>query len=267
MRPRILYDLSRQLAILLEGGLRGERGTTRIPVLVCHPLDALEGREGSGSGTLAVLYPTRIVPETRWRDPSLAVEVDRPAGGGAVNSRASSRATLGELRERLRFPPLWVRVRFTFLVLGGTVEDQLGAMTAALRTIHDHPTVVLGDTSVPGETSGSVPGERGTPDERASAEGAFAETRRPLAAQAEGASTASAPGRDEAAASAEADGAPEAEAYPLRLVDEAEGWKELGLKEHVLTTAFEVTIPIPSERSEVVDRVIERELRVEEAAP
>jgi len=81
MRPQILYDLSRQLAILLEEGLRSG-GAGRIPVLLRHPLDALEGREGQGTSTVAVLYPTRVVPETRWRDSGLSF--DRPVAPGHV---------------------------------------------------------------------------------------------------------------------------------------------------------------------------------------
>lgn len=247
MRPRILYDLSRQLAILLERGLRGERGSPRIPVLVCHPLDALEGREGPGAGTLAVLYPTRIVQETRWRDRTFTVDGprlggDRVVGRGGVGGPAAP----ADLRERVRHPPLWVRARFAFLVLGGTVEDQLGAMTAALQTVHDHPTLSLG-----GPVGDGPAGERRAVGE---AEAEEAEDRGAGAKEA---------GAKEAGGEAETD----ADGFPLRLVDDGEGWKDLGLKEHVLTISLEVTIPIASERTEIVERVVDREVRVEEAAP
>jgi hypothetical protein len=145
-----------------------------------------------------------------------------------------------DLKERLRFPALWVRVRYVLLAAGGGIEDQLGAIAAALRTLHDTPTVSLG---VAGESESPQPGEdssnRGT-----------LEARKRLLSE------------EEARQQELEEGS-----YPLRLVEDAEGWRELGLPEHALTIAFEVTLPIPSARTETLPRVIERELQVEEDSP
>lgn len=213
MGPSI-YDLSRSLAALLEKGLGEPRPARPIPVLLCHPLDLFESPEMLESGTVAALYPVRIAPETRLRQSALCAE---------------SRASVPDaLEERLRFPSLWVRVRYAFVVAGGSLEDQLGAIQAALRTLHDNPSVAVsaGPTGLP---EGSAPDAREHGDRA----------------------------REDK----------ECESYPLRIVEDPEGWRELGLREHALTTVFEVTIPIASSRTMVLPRVVERDLEVEEEEP
>lgn len=147
MGPRILYELSRRLAALLEEGLEGTR---RVPVVLCHPLDPLEAGKDLESNPVAVLYPVRAGPEERLRQGGLTLEP----------------AARGRQADVLRRPDLWVRVRFAFLVAGGTSEDQLTALGSALRAIHEHPTVTLerprppgGRREEPGASEDSEPGE------------------------------------------------------------------------------------------------------------
>src|SRR5262245_53183664 len=203
MPARILHELSRHVASLLEEGLEeksarpaGEGPAGRAPaagrertrVYVAHPLDPFEG-EDLAARTIGILYPFRVSPDPRFRRPGMAIE---PASSG----------------ERWRWHPLWVRTRFAFLVAGGALEAQLGAVESALRTLHDH-------AAVPASALGLDPGEE-----------------EPL--------------------------------YPLRLVDDPEAWRELGLAEHLLLSLFEVTVPIESDRSEPLERVLDREVIIEE---
>jgi hypothetical protein len=110
--------------------------------------------------------------------------------------------------ERLRWDPLWVRVRYAFLVAGGALEAQLGAVEGALRTLHDH-------AAVPASVLGLEPGS-------------------------------------------------EEPSYPLRQVDDPEAWRELGLTEHRLLILFETTVPIESWRLEPIERLLDREVVIEE---
>ena len=65
-----------------------------------------------------------------------------------------------------------------------------------------------------------------------------------------------------------ASGVDEGEAgFPLRIVEDSGGWRELGLTEHRLLIAFEVTVPVSSGRTEPVERVLGREVRLEEEMP
>lgn len=243
MRPRRLYELSHELRLLLEKGLRSEGrllnerpgAGRRIPVLLCHPLDPLEpasgdfsggdaprgsdDRHGSHGGTVGVLYPLRIVPEPLYRQVGLSLET------GGLESVAGR-------KELLRRPGLWVRVRYAFLVSGGSLEDQLGAMEAALSTLHDHPCITLKGSS------------SGIEDDNLAA----------------GAAEATMPVN-------EGDLPPdEGGTFPLRIVEDPEGWRELGLSEHRLTISFEVALAIPSFWAEAVERVLDREVSLEEGA-
>ncbi len=209
MGSRILHELSREVALLLESGLRGEEGR-RIPVFLCHPLDPFEERRDPEEGTFGILYMTRVVP-------------DRSLRQNAIDGGSPFDVTL---EPRLRCPPLWVRARYVFLVAGGDVEHQLVAVASALQTLHDHQCVCL----PAGEDAAGDPES--------------------LVGDPEG-------GRSPA------DGV----VCPLRLVDDGEGWRELGLPEHRLTLAFDVTCPIPSSPLEPVERIQERGLSIEESPP
>lgn len=121
MRSRILYELSRKLAILLEEGLRGGSGRGRIPVFLCHPLDPIEARPDLDSNAAGVLYPLHLGPEPRLRHGGL--EWASPRGPGAT--------------ERLQPQCQWLRVRYIFLVAGGSLELELEALAAACQTLGD----------------------------------------------------------------------------------------------------------------------------------
>jgi len=205
-RPHTLHDVSRRLALLLEGAMTqglselSDGEGEKVAVLLSHPLDPFEEDDALGKRTTAILYPIRIVPERGLRRPGMSYVPPSPGGGA----------------EGFRGETLWVRMRFVFTVAGGSLEGQLGAVEAALRTVHDNPLLDLGD---------------GPPD--------------------------GAPG----AAGGEPRG------YPLRIVDDPESWKDLGLAEHRLLIAFEVTVPIESSRFEPFERVTGRDLQVELAGP
>ncbi len=235
MRPRALYELSRHLAILLESGLKEGGDGRRVPVFLCHPLDPMEHSESLEASTVGILYPTRISPEPRLRHAGLSLETSVPFEGDSARQAEMP----ADSKDRLRWSGLWVKVRYAFLVAGGSVEDQLEAVGAALRTLHDHPYVQVDDTSR-ARTPAGAPAEGG----------------------AGGEPPAQAPGGPPGETS-NAGGDPGANAYPITLLDEGEGWRELGLAEHHLTISFEVTLCIPSERAEVVDRVLERDLHLE----
>jgi hypothetical protein len=236
MRPRVLYELSRRLAILLESGLKEGGDGRRVPVFLCHPLDPMENRESLEASTVGILYPTRISPEPRLRHAGLSLETSMPFEGG----RARWAEMPADSKDRLRMSGLWVKVRYAFLVAGGSVEDQLEAIGAALRTLHDHPYVKIDEAP-------QAPSGEGAPAE--STAGGEPPAQAPSLA----------PG-----GTSDAGADPGADAFPVTLLDEGEGWRELGLAEHHLTISFEVTLCIPSERAEVVERVLERDLHLEE---
>jgi hypothetical protein len=206
MRPRILYELSQQLATLLEDGVRG---SSRVPVFLCHPLDPSDVSEDLASRTIGVLYPVRISPDLRYRQVGRAIDAGRA----------------GRPRDRLRHPALWVCVRYVFLVVGGPMEVQLEVVAAALRTLHDSSTVTLEDDS---PQAGPPAGEPGPHRE---------------------------PGPHSLAGETGESGS-----FPVRIVDDPEGWRTLGLAEHRFTVSFEVSVPILSTKVEEVDRVLDREI-------
>ncbi len=140
MRPRILHNLSRHLAIGLEEGIRGGAGENPIPVYLCHPLDLadappstsegpVEGssvREGRSSGRAAgALYLCRVAPDSRYRQAGTYTE---PPLGPALPAH-------------VRRYGLWVRLRYVFMVLGGSHEEELGALSGALQALSASPFV------------------------------------------------------------------------------------------------------------------------------
>ena len=66
MGSRILHELSQEVVILLETGLRGHDGR-QIPVFFCHPLDPFGDQRDPTEGTFGILYMTRIVPDLNLR--------------------------------------------------------------------------------------------------------------------------------------------------------------------------------------------------------
>jgi hypothetical protein len=159
MRPRILHDLSRHLAIRLEEGIRGGAEEKPIPVFLCHPLDLAEAAaagplEGvvepqesgevvvrtAGTRVAGALYLYRIAPDARYRQAGSFAE---PALDAAIAVQ----------RRRYGF---WVRLRYAFLVLGGSHEDELGALGGALQTLYATPYLSLAEL---GTDDGSVSAE------------------------------------------------------------------------------------------------------------
>ncbi len=55
-----------------------------------------------------------------------------------------------------------------------------------------------------------------------------------------------------------------ADRFPVELVEEREGWRAAGLGAPRITLAFQATVPIPSALAEPVERVLDREIRIEE---
>lgn len=55
-----------------------------------------------------------------------------------------------------------------------------------------------------------------------------------------------------------------ADRYPLELMGLEEGWRELGLAWPRLTVAFRVTVPIPSALLDPLERVLDREIHLQE---
>ena len=127
MRPRVLYELSQELALLIERGIEDQRGEA-LPVFLCHPLDPFETGEESDRA-IGVLYLYRLAPQRQLAPGGLRLEPGVP----------------GETAERLRFPSLWLQTRFVFLVGGGDLETQLSGLAGALRILHDTPEIRLGD--------------------------------------------------------------------------------------------------------------------------
>ncbi len=215
MGSRILHELSQEVVILLETGLRGDDGR-QIPIFFCHPLDPFGDQHDPTEGTFGILYMTSIVPDLNLRQNGIE------CGSGLLDAT---------IQPRLSRPPLWVRVRYVFLVAGGDAEQQLVALASALQTLHDHQCVRL---PAGGDAGGGSEDLR--PDEP---DGRFG-------------------GGNSTAGDV---------VCPLGLVGDGEGWRELGLQEHRLTLAFEVACPIPSAPMEPVDRIQERGLSIEESAP
>lgn len=130
-------------------------------------------------------------------------------------------------QETLPLPSLWMRARFVFLLLGGDLEVRLTAFAAALQTLHEESEVRL--EAVVGDGGEAAPA---------------------MASEDLG-------GRR---------GREEGEGFPLRLVNPRASWRQLGLPEHRLTLAFDVTFAVPSRRSVTLERTFERRLLFETGA-
>ncbi|MCZ6794531.1 MAG: Pvc16 family protein [Planctomycetota bacterium] len=131
-RPRIFLETSRHLAVLLEAGIHASSDERHIPIYLCHPMEALEEIDGSTDEKVAgVLYLYRVMPDQRLRNNATyfgSGEERRPGG-----------------RVATRRPGFWARLRYAFLVVGGTLEDELGALAGVLRLLHEKPFIDLAD--------------------------------------------------------------------------------------------------------------------------
>lgn len=127
MRPRVLYELSQELALLIERGIEDQLREP-LPVFLCHPLDPFEAGEEAESA-IGVLYLSRLAPQRHLAAGGLGLEPSAP----------------GESTERLRLPSLWLQARYVFLVGGGDLETQLSGLAGALQILHDTPEIRLGE--------------------------------------------------------------------------------------------------------------------------
>ncbi len=62
-------------------------------------------------------------------------------------------------------------------------------------------------------------------------------------------------------------GSPFADRFPLELSEglrDEEGWRAVGLTRARITVSFQVTVPIPSALSDPLERVLDREIRIQE---
>lgn len=213
MRATILVEVSRRLVRLLEEAL-SEASGVEVPVYLSHPLDPL-GDETSEEQVIGLLYPVALRPAR--------VAAARPRVEGSTAARPG---------ERLRFPGVWVEIRYLFLASGGRLDEQLALLESALRAFHDTPYLRAadsGDSSLPGETIGGESATiGGEPDSGSSV------------------------------------GSPSSTGFPLRVADATSAWQELGLPEHRLAVGCEVTVELPSARTEPVDRTLERAIDVRE---
>lgn len=68
---------------------------------------------------------------------------------------------------------------------------------------------------------------------------------------------------DDVDASLEPETRGEADAWPLRVIDSPEAWREIGLTEHRLLLSFEVSVPLVSGEGESVETILERDVVLE----
>ena len=102
----------------------------RVPVFLCHPLDALEGSEVAEGRPAGVLYLSRLGPDA-----------DAPHRRGI----SLSSSPMPDEPHRVSIPDLWIRLRYAFLVVGGTPEDELGVLATVLTGLHSRPYVSVRD--------------------------------------------------------------------------------------------------------------------------
>lgn len=207
MRTGILGQVTRHLATRFEDAARAEADEGAVPVFVCHPHEAIESTGGEeGNRAAGVLYLFRIGPEpgTAQRRGRLEPAIVPGASG------------------RIVIEGPWLRLRYAFLVVGGTSEDELEILAAIIADLNREPWLE------PIDTRAEKDREPGEP---------------PLGV----ASSESRVLRD---------------VWPLRLVEAPETWREIGLEEHRLAVVFELTLTLPGPAPERIEPVLERELRV-----
>ena len=123
MRPGDFFDLSRYLAIRLEECIQGESEEPRIPVYLAHPADIPQqdaAAAGMENGPRAALYLHRIVPSASWRQAGVRVQ---PSADPALPGRLSR----GDL---------WLDLRFIFMIIEATSQEEMGAIAAAVEFLH-----------------------------------------------------------------------------------------------------------------------------------
>ncbi len=197
MRPGDFYDLSRYLAIRFEEFVRGTADQQEIPVYLCHPID-LPPRgagEDAGGGARGVLYLHRISPAARYRQAGARLQPAEEAGLPGRSCRGG----------------LWVNLRYVFMIVEATPQEEMGSIGAALQFLHSSALLPVGEME---EFLGK-----------------------------------------------EVD--LEIAELPVEIVEDREAWRELGLPRHHLGISFEVSLPLAAQKYETVERVLEREVRLE----
>ena len=195
MRPGDFYDLSRYLAIRFEESICGTAEQQEIPVFLCHPIDLPTRGEDAGGGARGVLYLHRVSPDARYRQAGSRMQPAPEAG----------------LPGRSRRGGLWVNLRYVFMIVEATPQEEMGSIGAALQFLHSSALLPVGEME---EFLG-----KGVDLEIAE--------------------------------------------LPVEIVEDREAWRELGLPRHQLAISFEVSLPLASQKYETVERVLEREVRLE----
>ena len=197
MRPGDFYDLSRYLAIRLEEAIRGAAREEDIPVFLCHPMDLPARRAGEDAeyGARGVLYLQGVSPSERYRQAAVRM---LPAQETGLPGRSCHSGP-------------WVNLRYIFMVVESTPQEELGSVEAVLQLLYSR-------ALLPVEELEELLGKE--------VELEIAE-------------------------------------LPVEIVEDREAWRELGLPRHHLGISFEVSLPLASQGSRTVERVLERELRLE----
>jgi len=188
-----------------------------------------KGMEEEGDGQRIPVYLCHpLDPLEDGEDPESALGVlyllsltpERGAGPGGAAVLRGGSAP-PRPQATLPLPSLWMRARFVFLLLGGDLEVRLTALAAALQTLHEESEVRLEPAVGDGGEATPATASEDLGGER---------------------------------------GCEEGEGFPLRLVNPRASWRQLGLPEHRLTLAFDVTFAVPSRRSVTLERTFERRL-------
>jgi len=197
MRPGDFYDLSRYLAIRLEEAVRGTAQQQEIPVYLCHPIDLPPRGAGEDVeyGARGVLYLQRVSPAARYRQAGARMQPAQEAG----------------LPGRSRGGALWVSLRYVFMIVEATPQEEMGSVEAVLQLLHSIALLPVGEME---EFLGKEVGL-------------------------------------------------EMAELPVEIVEDRDAWRELGLPRHHLGISFEVSLPVVSQNYKTVERVLEREVRLE----
>ena len=194
MRPGDFYELSRYLALRLEEAIQGGAGESLIPVFLAHPVDIPKAE--SGQGPRAALYLHRIIPSSTYREAGVRIQ---SAADPALPGRVSRSA-------------LWLELRFVFMIIEATSQEELGAIASAVEFLHSNALLSVEDMEACLAKELSI----------------------------------------------------ELGELPLELVEDAGLWQELGFSRHHLGVSFKVTLPAVARPGEEVERVVEREISLEQ---
>ena len=129
MRPGDFYDLSRYLAIRFEESIRGTAEQQEIPVYLCHPIDLPPRGEDAGGGARGVLYLHRVSPAARYSQAGARMQPAQEAGLPGRSHRGD----------------LWVQLRYVFMIVEATPQEEMGSIGAALQFLHSSALLPVGE--------------------------------------------------------------------------------------------------------------------------